>query len=106
MRASETLPPGAGVLESPGLAAFWPAVAKRLLGEDLLLPASTSWWCGEASVWRAQRDRLGDFVVAPTFPDSGFGPQVAASVDELRIWNTARTASEIQANMNGMVRFQ
>ena len=81
LRAGEVVmanAPGAGVLESPGLAAFWPGVAERLLGEDLLLPASTSWWCGEASVWRAQRDALANFVVAPTFPDSGFGPRVAA----------------------------
>jgi uncharacterized circularly permuted ATP-grasp superfamily protein/uncharacterized alpha-E superfamily protein len=70
--------PGSGVLESPGLAAFWPAVAQHLLGEALELPASTSWWCGEAAVWAEQRARLADFVVAPTFPDSGFGPLVAA----------------------------
>jgi len=62
--------PGAGFLESPGLAAFWPAVARRLLGEDLLLPSTTSWWCGEDAVWEAQRERLADFVVAPTFPNS------------------------------------
>ncbi len=62
--------PGAGFLESPGLAAFWPAVARRLLGEELLLPSTTSWWCGEDSVWAAQRERLADFVVAPTFPTS------------------------------------
>ncbi|MBC7728280.1 MAG: circularly permuted type 2 ATP-grasp protein, partial [Microbacteriaceae bacterium] len=83
LRAGEVVmanAPGAGVLESPGLAAFWPGVARRLLGERLLLPASTSWWCGEATVWRAQRERLADFVVAPTFPDSGFGPQVAAQL--------------------------
>ena len=83
LRAGEVVmanAPGAGVLESPGLAAFWPGVARRLLGEQLLLPASTSWWCGEATVWRAQRERLADFVVAPTFPDSGFGPQVAAQL--------------------------
>jgi uncharacterized circularly permuted ATP-grasp superfamily protein/uncharacterized alpha-E superfamily protein len=70
--------PGAGFLESPGLAAFWPAVARRLLGEELLLPSTTSWWCGEDSVWEAQRERLADFVVAPTFPSSatteGFAP--------------------------------
>ena len=72
--------PGAGVLESPGLAAFWPAVARRLLDEPLKLPAATSWWCGEATVWAAQRDQLADFVVAPTFPDSGFGPQVVAQL--------------------------
>jgi uncharacterized circularly permuted ATP-grasp superfamily protein/uncharacterized alpha-E superfamily protein len=81
LRAGEVVmanPPGAGFLESPGMAAFWPAVAERLLGEPLRLPASTSWWCGEPAVWAAQRDRLADFVVSPTFPGSGFGPLVAA----------------------------
>jgi uncharacterized circularly permuted ATP-grasp superfamily protein/uncharacterized alpha-E superfamily protein len=76
--------PGAGFLESPGLAAFWPAVARRLLGEELLLPSTTSWWCGEDSVWGAQRERLADFVVAPTFPTSdttpGFAPHGAAEM--------------------------
>lgn len=77
--------PGAGVLESPGLAAFWPGVAERLLNEELILPASTHWWCGEDSVWQAQRSRLADFVVAPTFPasgaTSGFQPVVASYLD-------------------------
>jgi uncharacterized alpha-E superfamily protein len=86
LRAGEVVmanAPGAGVLESPGLhAAFWPGVAERLLGEDLLLPASTTWWCGESSVWRHQREALGNFVVAPTFPDSGFGPRVAALMSD------------------------
>jgi uncharacterized circularly permuted ATP-grasp superfamily protein/uncharacterized alpha-E superfamily protein len=85
LRAGEVVmanAPGAGVLESPGLAAFWPGVAERLLGEDLLLPASTTWWCGESSVWRHQREALTNFVVAPTFPDSGFGPRVAALMGE------------------------
>jgi uncharacterized circularly permuted ATP-grasp superfamily protein/uncharacterized alpha-E superfamily protein len=76
--------PGAGFLESPGLAAYWPAVARRLLGEELLLPSTTSWWCGEDSVWAAQRERLADFVVAPTFPTSdtteGFAPHGVAEL--------------------------
>jgi uncharacterized circularly permuted ATP-grasp superfamily protein/uncharacterized alpha-E superfamily protein len=76
--------PGAGFLESPGLAAFWPAVARRLLGEELLLPSTTSWWCGEDSVWAAQRERLAEFVVAPTFPTSatteGFAPHGVAEL--------------------------
>ena len=76
--------PGAGFLESPGLAAFWPAVARRLLGEELLLPSTTSWWCGEDAVWQAQRDRLAGFVVAPTFPSSdttvGFAPHGVAEL--------------------------
>ncbi|HET7525602.1 MAG TPA: circularly permuted type 2 ATP-grasp protein, partial [Burkholderiaceae bacterium] len=88
LRAGEVVlanTPGAGVLESPGLAAFWPGVAQRLLGEPLLLPASTHWWCGEDSVWQAQRARLDEFVVAATFPDSattrGFEPVVVADLD-------------------------
>jgi uncharacterized circularly permuted ATP-grasp superfamily protein/uncharacterized alpha-E superfamily protein len=88
LRAGEVVlanTPGAGVLESPGLAAFWPGIAKRLLGEELSLPASTHWWCGEDSVWQAQRARLAEFVVAPTFPASattqGFEPVVAADLD-------------------------
>ena len=74
--------PGAGVLESPGLSAFWPGVAQRLLGEPLRLAGSTTWWCGEAAVWATQRAKLVDFVAAPTFPDSGFSPQVVAQLGE------------------------
>jgi len=92
LRAGEVVvanAPGAGVLESPGLAAFWPGVAKRLLGEELLLPASTHWWCGEDSVWQAQRARLPEFVVAATFPASattqGFEPVVAADLDPTQL---------------------
>ena len=83
LRAGEVVlanAPGAGVLESPGLAAFWPAVSRRLLGQELTLPASTSWWCGEAAVWAAQRAHLANFAVVPTFPDSGFSALVAAQL--------------------------
>jgi uncharacterized circularly permuted ATP-grasp superfamily protein/uncharacterized alpha-E superfamily protein len=77
--------PGAGFLESPGLSAFWPAVAQHLLGEELALPAATSWWCGEASVWASLRQRVAEYVVAPSFPASActhsFEPIVVADLD-------------------------
>lgn len=77
--------PGAGFLESPGLAAFWPAVAQHLLGEELALPAATSWWCGEASVWASLRQRVAEYVVAPSYPASActhsFEPIVVADLD-------------------------
>ena len=98
LRAGEVVmanAPGAGVLESPGLAAFWPGMARRLLGEELRLPGSTSWWCGEATVWANQRARLADFVVAPTFPDSGFAPCVAG---QLSGPDRAALAARIDAN--------
>lgn len=87
LRAGEVVvanAPGAGWLESPGLSAFWPGVARHLLGEELLLPASTAWWCGEASVWQEHRARLDDYVVAPTFSASdttrSFAPAVIAGL--------------------------
>jgi uncharacterized circularly permuted ATP-grasp superfamily protein/uncharacterized alpha-E superfamily protein len=38
---------GSGLLESPGLLPYLPAASKFLLGEELLLPAVRTWWCGE-----------------------------------------------------------
>jgi uncharacterized circularly permuted ATP-grasp superfamily protein/uncharacterized alpha-E superfamily protein len=96
LRAGEVVvanAPGAGVLESPGLAAFWPGVAERLLGEDLTLPAMTSWWCGESAVWQAHSARLGDFVVAPTFPAS----QTTHSFDPVLVSSMSPAAREALA---------
>ncbi|MBK6715764.1 MAG: circularly permuted type 2 ATP-grasp protein [Burkholderiales bacterium] len=106
MRAGEVLvanAPGAGVLESPGLHAFWPGVAERLLGEKLLLPATTSWWCGEDSVWAAHRQRLQDYVIMPTFSagtvTQSFEPVLAAGLgrEALRAW-TARIDADPAAH--------
>ncbi|PZP28371.1 MAG: hypothetical protein DI603_19600 [Roseateles depolymerans] len=91
--------PGAGWLESPGLSAFWPGVAEQLLGESLLLPASTAWWCGEASAWRAHRDELSRFIVVPTFSSSpttrSFSPIVAAELSDEAL---CELASRIEAD--------
>ena len=44
--------PGAGFLESSALLGFLPALARRLLGEELKLPALHTWWCGEPAAMR------------------------------------------------------
>jgi uncharacterized circularly permuted ATP-grasp superfamily protein len=46
--------PGAGFAEAPALAAFLPALAQRLLGEDLALPGAETLWLGDP----AARDRV------------------------------------------------
>jgi uncharacterized circularly permuted ATP-grasp superfamily protein/uncharacterized alpha-E superfamily protein len=103
MRAGEVVvanAPGAGWLESPGLSAFWPGVAEALLDEELLLPASPAWWCGEQSAWQRHREQLQQFIVAPTFPGSdnaarGFAPVVAAGLSmEAREALLARIAAD------------
>ncbi|SED39653.1 Uncharacterized conserved protein, circularly permuted ATPgrasp superfamily [Nocardioides exalbidus] len=67
-------PLGSGVLENAGLAPYLPAIARRLLDEDLALPSAPTWWCGDPlglSHVLAHLDRL---VVKPI----ARGPVVAA----------------------------
>ncbi len=56
---------GSGILESRALMSFIPGLAKRLTGEDLILPNIATWWCGE----RPARDKvlaaLDSMLVAP-----------------------------------------
>ena len=59
--------PGAGMVESPAMLAFLPALAPRLLGQKLLMPNIATWWCGQPS----ERDRVLDVLekisIAPAF---------------------------------------
>jgi len=67
--------PGSGFLESNALLGFMPALAQDILGEELVLPAIPSWWCGEAAALPealqqlARQDHGG--VVKPTYPSEG-----------------------------------
>jgi uncharacterized circularly permuted ATP-grasp superfamily protein/uncharacterized alpha-E superfamily protein len=68
---------GSGILETRALLAFQPALAKALLGEELILPTVATWWCGqekERTYVSTHRDRLS---LAPAFPQ-------AADADERR----------------------
>ncbi|RXF74004.1 circularly permuted type 2 ATP-grasp protein, partial [Hansschlegelia zhihuaiae] len=59
---------GSGVLEARALLAFQPALARALIGEELLLPTVATWWCGqekERAYVSANRDRLS---LADAFP--------------------------------------
>ena len=62
---------GSGFLESPAIQGFLPGIARRLLGQELLLPALPTWWCGEAAAWHDVRPQLDDKIVRSTFPRSG-----------------------------------
>ncbi|HEY1103132.1 MAG TPA: circularly permuted type 2 ATP-grasp protein [Burkholderiaceae bacterium] len=59
--------PGAGFLESPALLGFLPALAQELRGEELLLPALPTWWCGERAAMQDALPRLRDSVIKPTY---------------------------------------
>lgn len=51
-------PVGAEVLDNPGLLPYLPALARDLLGEDLLLPSAPTWWCGDDAGRRHALARL------------------------------------------------
>jgi uncharacterized alpha-E superfamily protein len=54
---------GAGVLEHPALAAFLPALSRRLMGEELLLSCRKAVWCGDAHSQAKVKQSLDEWVV-------------------------------------------
>ncbi len=62
--------PGSAFLESPALLGFMPALSRHLLGEELLLPALPTWWCGERAAMDTVLPRLQEFAIKPTYPGS------------------------------------
>ncbi len=60
--------PGSGFLESNALLGFMPGLAQKLLGQELQLPATPSWWCGEAAAFQDVLPHLNNCVIKPTYP--------------------------------------
>ncbi|MDM0119710.1 circularly permuted type 2 ATP-grasp protein [Variovorax arabinosiphilus] len=60
--------PGSAFLESPALLGFLPALARRLIGEKLQLPALPTWWCGERAALESALPQLGDCAIKATYP--------------------------------------
>ena len=60
--------PGSAFLESPALLGFLPALARHALGEELTLPAITTWWCGERSAVQEVAEHFRKYTVQPTYP--------------------------------------
>jgi uncharacterized alpha-E superfamily protein len=61
---------GAGLVEARAMLGFLPGLARRVLGEDLILPNVATWWCGqtlERDHVVAEFDRM---VIAPALAGS------------------------------------
>jgi len=62
--------PGSALMETPAFAPFLPALARRLLGEELKLGAVTTWWCGQKLAREAVKAELDRFILRTVFaPD-------------------------------------
>ena len=59
---------GSGLVASPALMAFLPAVSRQLLDEDLQLPSVATWWCGADGAREHVLGHLDDLVIKPAYP--------------------------------------
>lgn len=71
---------GSGLLESPGLAALLPRISRSLLGEDLLLEATPSYWGGVAAERQHLRTHLDELVIRSAVDGATFfGPTLSTA---------------------------
>src|SRR6201999_358871 len=77
--------PGSGVLEARALLGFLPSLARRLLGENLMMPHIATWWCGQKSAREEVLSRLDQVAIegaygrdVPGFP--GHSPVLASEL--------------------------
>ncbi|HEY0202455.1 MAG TPA: circularly permuted type 2 ATP-grasp protein, partial [Burkholderiaceae bacterium] len=74
--------PGSAFLESTALLGFLPALSRHLLGQELLLPALPTWWCGERAAMEEVLPHLDASVVKPTFQGTPNQPPFNAVVGQ------------------------
>ena len=65
---------GSGLLGSGALMGFLPAIARRLLGEELSMPSVATWWCGEKPAQAYAIQHLDELVIKPAYPTQRFEP--------------------------------
>lgn len=58
---------GCGLAETPGLNPFLPSLCLQMLGEELLLPSLSTWWCGGAQALRHATANIDRMAVRPAF---------------------------------------
>lgn len=71
---------GSSLVESPALIPFLPALAKEMLGEELLLPSVATWWCGQPDAKKYVLDQLDKLIVKGAYR---VGRQEAMSTETL-----------------------
>lgn len=58
--------PGSSLAEAPGLAAFLPALCRRLLGDELQMPSQATLWLGEGATVRTVLSDLDGWLIRRT----------------------------------------
>ncbi|MEZ5710345.1 MAG: circularly permuted type 2 ATP-grasp protein [Blastomonas sp.] len=79
--------PGAGVVEARAFAAFLPRLARKVLGEDLVMPNVATWWCGQPGEHDMVLAQLDSMVINSAFGTAALGlaggrSRAVANLDE------------------------
>ena len=72
---------GSGLIETSAFMPFFPGLCKRMLGEDLKLPTTATWWCGQPEALQYVLDNLDFLVIKPAFPSTGKEPVFGGKLD-------------------------
>jgi len=83
---------GSGILETRALLAFMPTIARRLIGEDLMMPSIATWWCGQKSEREHVAANLERMVIGPAYSRLPFFDDYGQSVLGSGLRETARDA--------------
>ena len=84
---------GSGFLESHAVHGFLPAIARHLLGAELLLPARNTWWCGEEAARQDALEHLDRALIRASYP--GAIPEPPADAEGLPV-----NLSEVREHMD------
>lgn len=68
-RVAVVNPPGSGFVDTPALHTILPDLCRHLLGEELILPSCTSWWCGDDASLAYVMEHLETLIVRPALED-------------------------------------
>ncbi len=89
-------PLGSGILENPGMMPFLQNISRYFLGQDLLLPAIASWWCGQPKELDYVLENIRSLVIKRIFKGAVGSTSInASSLTETRLDDLKR---EIRAH--------
>jgi uncharacterized alpha-E superfamily protein len=91
---------GSGLVESAAPASFLPGLCRRILGEELKMPAVATWWCGEEPALSYVVQHLSKLVIKPAFPSPGKQPVFGSRLSEAE---AAAWVDRIQASPSSYV---
>ena len=72
---------GSGLVETPALLAYLPALCRHLLGEELILPSVPTWWCGDPASRAHVLGNLHRLVVKSVFPSDRSSSRFGETLD-------------------------